>query len=190
MDISPIFVKFAVTTHDYLPSSSRVQADCCQIQAKEMNNKMVRNGWWVILALFFVGCANQNAEHKEESETPTEQTQASDSPEPETCELQFEEKFSDEAKDNKTVTFFVSNFGGETNSTCWKNVEDYAQNVAGEKGKNTQVYFFNCKHHIMKVNASDPKVEGEYRDYCVARLDISPDGKKTFNKLPYEKKNS
>lgn len=132
----------------------------------------------------FTSCAKQEGTDKNTSDqAATEQTASA-----QTCELKFEEKFSNADKDNKTVSFYVENFAEE--GDCWKKVEDYAATVSIEKGKNAQVFFFNCPHHTTEVKASDFKLDPEYQSYCVARLDISPDGKKTFNKMPYDKKKS
>lgn len=134
-----------------------------------------------VLAVAFTSCSKQNSAEKSTADQPaTEQTATA-----QTCELKFEEKFSNTDKDNKTVSFYVENFAEE--GDCWKKVEDYATTVSMEKGKNAQVFFFNCPHHTTEVKASDFKLDPEYQSYCVARLDISPDGKKTFNKMPYPK---
>jgi hypothetical protein len=137
-----------------------------------------------VFALIFTGCAKEGDSGKNTADQPaTEQTASA-----RTCELKFEEKFSSTDKDNKTVSFYVENFAEE--GDCWKKVEDYASTVSIEKGKNAQVFFFNCPHHTTEVKASDFKLDPEYQSYCVARLDITPDGKKTFNKMPYDKKKS
>jgi|GEM_PF-4335460 hypothetical protein len=137
-----------------------------------------------VVGLLFTSCAKQGDSEKKATNQPaTEQTASA-----QTCELKFEEKFSNADKDNKTVSFYVENFAEE--GDCWKKVEDYASTVSMEKGKNAKVFFFNCPHHTTEVKASDFKLDPEYQSYCVARLDVTPDGKKTFNKMPYDKKKS
>lgn len=101
--------------------------------------------------------------------------------------LKFEQKAEALAGDGakkRAYSVFVENFDRE--SPCWEQLNQAAKEKPYEAGGKTTVLFFDCPHHTLDaVDAENPAVEGEYKDYLVARYVNDETGKAEFAKFPY-----
>ncbi len=101
--------------------------------------------------------------------------------------LKFEQRAEAVAGDSAKIraySVFVENF--DRDAPCWEQLNQAAKEKPYEPGGKTTVLFFDCPHHTLDaVNAENPVVEGEYKDYLVARYVSDETGKIDFSKFPY-----
>jgi hypothetical protein len=101
--------------------------------------------------------------------------------------IKFEQKAEAVAGDSvkyRAYSLFVENF--DRDSPCWEQLNQAAKEKPYETGGKTTVLFFDCPHHTLDaIDPQNPVVEGEYKDYLVARYVADETGKVDFAKFPY-----
>ncbi|MCS7086114.1 MAG: hypothetical protein RMM53_02255 [Bacteroidia bacterium] len=101
--------------------------------------------------------------------------------------LKFEQRAeatAGEGAKKRAYSIFVENF--DRNAPCWEQLNQAAKEKPYEPGGKTTVLFFDCPHHTLSsIDAENPTVEGEYKDFLVARYVSDENGKTEFVKFPF-----